>query len=317
MAATCPELCFGFWLHLMSLPGFFPSLGNLLRRRFCLLLSLGIWRWVLPLLASAASVVSMRRYRSGILVLLIGSSLVGASCALNSGGGANGYQLCPTKGLFLTELFRPPFLKIISILVGVAAGHIKATPAITFLKYAESNYCKVWICKGHPTETTMVHTFKIGVDAPAILQIFVGQYLLWCTAPCFPSLSRCSMLDDMPVAREARRASIPCMKSLACTMTELKHPLPQEMDRNVSAEAKEKVSSRCRGCRAYAVLAHCDPPQVVLSKGKVLSNNDNMNFPHKIKLAVGERSTDSVVWWSWWMTGAAERDRTSIQKRAP
>ncbi|KAJ7135080.1 xanthine/uracil permease [Mycena filopes] len=129
---------------------------------------------------------------TGMVVLLIGAALIGDSGALNWGGGANGCQNFPTSGIFevcptifaprplpwgspefiglgflsfvsivLTELFGSPFLKNISIIVGLAVGcivagaagyidgsSIKSAPAITFL----------W-----------VHTFKIGVYAPAIL----------------------------------------------------------------------------------------------------------------------------------------------------
>ncbi|KAF8521706.1 hypothetical protein JB92DRAFT_2827818 [Gautieria morchelliformis] len=64
------------------------------------------------------------------------------------------------KLLVLTELFGSPFLKNISTPVGWTAGcivsgatgysdgsSIRATPAITFLWYAASNYYKVWICE--------------------------------------------------------------------------------------------------------------------------------------------------------------------------
>ncbi|KAJ6513706.1 xanthine/uracil permease [Mycena vitilis] len=129
---------------------------------------------------------------TGMVVLLIGASLVGDSGALNWGGGANGCQNFPTTGIFelcptifaprplpwaspefiglgflsfvsiiLTELFGSPFLKNISIIVGLAVGcivagatgyidgsSIKSAPAVTFL----------W-----------VHTFKIGVYGPAVL----------------------------------------------------------------------------------------------------------------------------------------------------
>ncbi|KAJ7758329.1 permease family-domain-containing protein [Mycena metata] len=129
---------------------------------------------------------------TGTVVLLIGAGLVGDSGALNWGGGSNGCQSFPTSGIFalcpttfaprplpwgspefiglgflsfvsiiLTELFGSPFLKNISIIVGLAVGcivagaagyvdgsSIKSAPAITFL----------W-----------VHTFKIGVYPPAIL----------------------------------------------------------------------------------------------------------------------------------------------------
>jgi uric acid-xanthine permease len=124
-----------------------------------------------------------------MVVLLIGSSLVGGAGALNWGGGANGCQLFPTSGILqkcpttlaprplpwgspefigigflsfisiaLTEMFGSPFLKNISILVGLAAGcivagatgyidgsSISAAPAITFLWYAASNYYNVRI----------------------------------------------------------------------------------------------------------------------------------------------------------------------------
>ncbi|KAJ7440770.1 xanthine/uracil permease [Mycena galericulata] len=129
---------------------------------------------------------------TGTVILLIGASLIGSSGVLNWGGGSNGCQDFPTSGIFelcptifaprplpwaspefiglgflsfvsiiLTELFGSPFLKNISIIVGLivgcivsgAAGYIdgssiKTAPAITFL----------W-----------VKTFKIGVYPPAIL----------------------------------------------------------------------------------------------------------------------------------------------------
>ncbi|KAJ7828712.1 xanthine/uracil permease [Mycena leptocephala] len=129
---------------------------------------------------------------TGTVVVLIGAGLIGDSGALNWGGGSNGCQDFPTSGIFqlcptifaprplpwaspeliglgflsfvsiiLTELFGSPFLKNISIIVGLAVGCIVAgaagyidgssihtAPAITFL----------W-----------VHTFKIGVYPPAIL----------------------------------------------------------------------------------------------------------------------------------------------------
>ncbi|KAL7284029.1 hypothetical protein ACG7TL_001305 [Trametes sanguinea] len=129
---------------------------------------------------------------TGTVILLIGTSLVGSSGALDWGGGSNGCQSFPTSGIFqlcpttlaprplpwgspefiglgflsfisiiLTELFGSPFLKNISIIVGLAVGcivsgaagyidgsSITTAPVITFL----------W-----------VHTFKIGVYPPAIL----------------------------------------------------------------------------------------------------------------------------------------------------
>ncbi|KAJ7651930.1 Xanthine/uracil permease [Mycena rosella] len=129
---------------------------------------------------------------TGTVILMIGLSLIGSSGIPNWGGGSNGCQtlpmsgdfaLCPTifaprplpwgspefiglgflsfVSILLTELFGSPFLKNISIIVGLvvgcivagAAGYIddssiKTAPAITFL----------W-----------VKTFKIGVYPPAIL----------------------------------------------------------------------------------------------------------------------------------------------------
>ncbi|KAF8492866.1 hypothetical protein JB92DRAFT_3001543 [Gautieria morchelliformis] len=89
---------------------------------------------------------------TGMAALLVGSALVGASGALNAIG-----RLLSFTSIVLTELFGSPFLKNISILVGLAAGSIiagangyingstiRATPAITFLWYAASNYYKVW-----------------------------------------------------------------------------------------------------------------------------------------------------------------------------
>ncbi|KDR84342.1 hypothetical protein GALMADRAFT_87260 [Galerina marginata CBS 339.88] len=129
---------------------------------------------------------------TGTVILMIGSSLIGTSGIANWGGGSNDclsrptsgiFQLCPTifaprplpwgspefiglgflsfSTIILTEIFGSPFLKNISIIVGLivgcivagAAGYIddstiKSAPAITFL----------W-----------VKTFKIGVYPPAIL----------------------------------------------------------------------------------------------------------------------------------------------------
>ncbi|KAF9477425.1 xanthine/uracil permease [Pholiota conissans] len=128
---------------------------------------------------------------TGTVILLIGTSLVGSSGAPNWAGGSNGcatatsgtFALCPTVfaprplpwgsaefiglgflsfiSIVLTEMYGSPFLKNISIIVGLAIGcivagaagyidgsSIKTAPGITFL----------W-----------VHTFKIGVYPPAIL----------------------------------------------------------------------------------------------------------------------------------------------------
>ncbi|KAI0774393.1 Xanthine/uracil permease [Fomes fomentarius] len=131
---------------------------------------------------------------TGTVIVMIGASLIGASGIPNWGGGSNDckgrptsgiFELCPTifaprplpwgspefiglgflsfVSIILTEMFGSPFLKNISIIVGLAVGcivagaagyidgsSIKTAPAITFL----------W-----------VHTFKIRVYAPAILPI--------------------------------------------------------------------------------------------------------------------------------------------------
>ncbi|KAL0575254.1 hypothetical protein V5O48_006719 [Marasmius crinis-equi] len=137
---------------------------------------------------------------TGTVVVLIGADLIGASGAANWGGGANDcmsnphgiFQLCPTTlaprplpwgspefiglgflsfvTILLTELFGSPFLKSVSIIVGLAVGcivagaagyidgsSIKSAPAITFL----------W-----------VHTFKIGVYPPALLPMFAAYVAL-------------------------------------------------------------------------------------------------------------------------------------------
>ncbi|KAF8498919.1 hypothetical protein JB92DRAFT_2834144 [Gautieria morchelliformis] len=189
-----------------------------------------------------------------MVVLLIGSSLVGASGALN-------LPMVPDKGIVsdvpprsycgychgshgvvwvsLPEKYQYS-CQLAGCIVAGATGHIKAAAAITFL-CLDLQSC--------PAKTTGVLTFKIGVWLPPFSKVLQDS------ACC----SYCSMLDDMPVACNARRESIPCMKILDCTVTVSKGPLPQEMDRNVSAEARE-VSSRCRGCREYVVPAHCLPP---------------------------------------------------------
>ncbi|KAI0352821.1 Xanthine/uracil permease [Trametes cingulata] len=129
---------------------------------------------------------------TGTVIVMIGASLIGSSGIPNWGGGSNDCASRPTSGFFqlcpditaprplpwgspefiglgflsfisiiITELFGSPFLKNISVIVGLAVGcivagatgyidgsSIKTAPAITFL----------W-----------VHTFKIRVYAPAIL----------------------------------------------------------------------------------------------------------------------------------------------------
>ncbi|KAI0750925.1 Xanthine/uracil permease [Daedaleopsis nitida] len=129
---------------------------------------------------------------TGTVIVMIGASLIGDSGIPNWGGGSNDckgrptsgiFQLCPTifaprplpfgspefiglgflsfVSIILTEMFGSPFLKNISVIVGLAVGcivagaagyidgsSIQTAPAITFL----------W-----------VHTFKIRVYPPAIL----------------------------------------------------------------------------------------------------------------------------------------------------
>ncbi|KAI9000895.1 Xanthine/uracil permease [Trametes punicea] len=129
---------------------------------------------------------------TGTVIVMIGASLIGSSGIPNWGGGSNDcasrpssgfYQLCPDiaaprplpwgsaefiglgflsfVSIIVTELFGSPFMKNISVIVGLvvgcivsgAAGYIDGSsitsaPAITFL----------W-----------VHTFKIRVYPPAIL----------------------------------------------------------------------------------------------------------------------------------------------------
>ncbi|KXN81844.1 Purine permease [Leucoagaricus sp. SymC.cos] len=129
---------------------------------------------------------------TGTVILLIGASLIGTSGIPNWGGGSNDCQGRPESGVFvlcpntnaprplpwgsaefiglgflsfvsiiLTEVFGSPFMKNISIIIGLLVGCIVAgatgymdsstiasAPAITFL----------W-----------VHRFKIGVYPPAIL----------------------------------------------------------------------------------------------------------------------------------------------------
>ncbi|KAJ6620131.1 xanthine/uracil permease [Mycena sp. CBHHK59/15] len=129
---------------------------------------------------------------TGTVVLLIGAGLIGDSGVLNWGGGSNGCQDFPTSGIFklcptifaprplpwaspefiglgflsfvsiiLTELFGSPFLKNISIIVGLAVGCIVAGAA---------GYIDGSSIKTAPTITFLwVHTFKIGVYPPAIL----------------------------------------------------------------------------------------------------------------------------------------------------
>ncbi|KAH9049606.1 xanthine/uracil permease [Lactarius hengduanensis] len=129
---------------------------------------------------------------TGTVILLIGASLVGSSGIPNWGGGSNAcssrpssgfFQLCPDIAaprplpwgspefiglgflsfvtILLVELFGSPFLKNVSIIVGLAVGCIVA---------GATGYIDSSSIKSAPSITFLwVHTFKIGVYAPAIL----------------------------------------------------------------------------------------------------------------------------------------------------
>ncbi|KAJ3911707.1 xanthine/uracil permease [Lentinula edodes] len=128
---------------------------------------------------------------TGTVVLLIGASLIGSSGVPNWGGGSNNcqtaptgiYALCPTTlaprplpwgspefiglgflsfiSIVLTEMFGSPFLKNISIIVGLAVGCIVAGAT----GYIDGSS----ISSAPPITFLWVHTFKIGVYPPAIL----------------------------------------------------------------------------------------------------------------------------------------------------
>ncbi|KAF9063594.1 xanthine/uracil permease [Rhodocollybia butyracea] len=127
---------------------------------------------------------------TGTVVLLIGASLVGSSGVPNWGGGSNClsapsgiFALCPSitaprplpfgspeliglgflsfVSILLTEMFGSPFLKNISIIVGLAVGCIVAGAA----GYIDGSS----ITTAPPITFLWVHTFKIGVYPPAIL----------------------------------------------------------------------------------------------------------------------------------------------------
>lgn len=129
---------------------------------------------------------------TGIVILMIGASLVGASGIPNWGGGSNGCRSRPETGFFrlcpdiaapkpklwgspefiglgfvsfisiiLTEIFGSPFLKNISIIVGLVVGCIVA---------GATGYIDGSSIQTAPTVTFLwVHTFKIRVYPPAIL----------------------------------------------------------------------------------------------------------------------------------------------------
>jgi uracil-xanthine permease len=129
---------------------------------------------------------------TGVVVLMIGASLIGESGIPNWGGGANDcqsrpssgiFQLCPTTlaprplpwgspefiglgflsfmAIVLTEIFGSPFLKNASIIVGLVVGCIVAGAA---------GYMDDSTIKSAPGITFLwVHRFKIRVYPPAIL----------------------------------------------------------------------------------------------------------------------------------------------------
>ncbi|KAL0573529.1 hypothetical protein V5O48_008434 [Marasmius crinis-equi] len=129
---------------------------------------------------------------TGTVILMIGASLIGSSGIPNWGGGSNDcasrpssgfFQLCPDiaaprplpwgspefiglgflsfVSIILTEVFGSPFLKNISIIVGLAVGCIVAGAA---------GYIDGSSIKSAPVITFLwVHTFKIRVYPQAIL----------------------------------------------------------------------------------------------------------------------------------------------------
>ncbi|KAJ7162420.1 Xanthine/uracil/vitamin C permease [Mycena filopes] len=138
-------------------------------------------------LAFVPSRVPKRIFPSMITGLLIGAALVGDSGALNWGGGANGCQNFPTSGIFevCPTIFAPlpwgspefiglGFLSFVSIIlteliiVGLAVGCIVAGAAGYIDGSSIENHRRL------PFSGT-VHTFKIGVYAPAILPISLAM----------------------------------------------------------------------------------------------------------------------------------------------
>ncbi|KAF5363328.1 hypothetical protein D9756_000074 [Leucocoprinus leucothites] len=129
---------------------------------------------------------------TGTVILLIGASLIGSSGIPNWGGGSNDCQsrpesgffaLCPNIGaprplpwgsaefiglgflsfvsIILTEIFGSPFMKNISIIIGLLVGCIVA---------AATGYMDSSTINSAPAITFLwVHRFKIGVYPPAIL----------------------------------------------------------------------------------------------------------------------------------------------------
>jgi len=129
---------------------------------------------------------------TGVVILMIGASLIGSSGVLDWAGGSNGcasrptsgiFELCPTinaprplpwgspqfiglgflsfVSIILTELFGSPFLKNASIIVGLVVGCIVAGAA----GYIDSSS----ITTAPAITFLWVHTFRIRVYGPAIL----------------------------------------------------------------------------------------------------------------------------------------------------
>ncbi|KAJ3558138.1 hypothetical protein NP233_g11567 [Leucocoprinus birnbaumii] len=129
---------------------------------------------------------------TGTVILLIGASLIGSSGIPNWGGGSNDCQSRPTSGFFalcpnvgapralpwgsaefiglgflsfisiiLTEIFGSPFMKNISIIIGLLVGCIVA---------GATGYMSSSTIDSAPGITFLwVHRFKLGVYPPAIL----------------------------------------------------------------------------------------------------------------------------------------------------
>ncbi|KAJ7616438.1 xanthine/uracil permease [Roridomyces roridus] len=137
---------------------------------------------------------------TGTVILLIGASLLGSSGIPNWGGGSNGCQNFPTSGIFelcptifaprplpwaspefiglgflsfisivLTELFGSPFLKNISIVIGLACGLYRRMAVRGISTGVASRVRQRLHFCGLSRAEHRVKTFKIRVYPPAIL----------------------------------------------------------------------------------------------------------------------------------------------------